>query len=140
MKVLYAATDQIIPGRTGGSVHTLEVARGLAARGHEVHAISKLVPGSKSREERDGFTLHRISWSPAHRFFRFRALGGVLKILDDVRPEVLMERYYNFGGEVIRAAHLRGVPSLLDVNSPAVDTPGSLKSVLDALTKELRNL
>ena len=43
-----------------------------------------------------------------------------------------MERYYNFGGEGIAAAARRGIPSLLEVNSPVVDHPGSLKAALDA--------
>jgi glycosyltransferase involved in cell wall biosynthesis len=44
-----------------------------------------------------------------------------------------MERYYNFGGEGIRTAAARGLPSLLEVNSPVVDHPGSLKAALDRL-------
>jgi glycosyltransferase involved in cell wall biosynthesis len=51
-----------------------------------------------------------------------------------MQPHVVMERYYNFGGEGIAVAGTRGIPSLLEVNSPLVDHPGSLKGALDALT------
>lgn len=125
------ASDQQVPGRTGGSVHVLEVARGLAARGHEVHAVIWRASGLADREIREGVAWHRIRWVPPHRLFRFRARGVVGRIADAVRPDAVMERYYNFGGEGIRAAAERGLPSLLEVNSPVVDHPGSLKAGLD---------
>ena len=134
MRVLYVAPDQVVPGRTGGSVHVLEVARGLAARGHEVHAVVHRNPGSPDREDQDGVNWHRIDWSPPHRLFRFRARKAVAAIARSVRPDVLIERYYNFGGEGVRAAAGLDIPSLLEVNSPVVDHPGSLKGVLDGLT------
>jgi glycosyltransferase involved in cell wall biosynthesis len=140
MRILYVASDQVVPGRTGGSVHVLEVARGLAARGHEVHAVVHRNPGSPDREDRDGVRWHRVEWSPPQRVFRFRARKAVAAIARTVRPEVVIERYYNFGGEGIRAAAGLDVPSLLEVNSPVVDHPGSLKGVLDglALVRPLR--
>ena len=39
MKILYAASDQTVPGTKGGSVHVAAVAEGLAALGHEVHVL-----------------------------------------------------------------------------------------------------
>jgi glycosyltransferase involved in cell wall biosynthesis len=116
MRILYVASDQVVPGRTGGSVHVLEVARGLAARGHEVHAVVHRNPGSPDREDRDGVRWHRVEWSPPQRVFRFRARKAVAAIARTVRPEVVIERYYNFGGEGIRAAAGLDVPSLLEVN------------------------
>ena len=140
MRILYVASDQVVPGRTGGSVHVLEVARGLAARGHEVHAVVHRHPGAPDREVRDAVDWHRIEWTPDHRLFRFRARAAVERIAAEVAPAALMERYYNFGGEGIRTAGARGLPSLLEVNSPVVDHPGSLKALLDrlALVRPLR--
>jgi glycosyltransferase involved in cell wall biosynthesis len=134
------ATDQRVPGRTGGSVHVLEVARGLAQRGHEVHAVVHREAGVPDREERDGVWWHRVAWRPDHRLFRARARPAVESVLATVRPQAVMERYYNFGGEGILAAAAAGIPSLLEVNSPAVDHPGSLKAALDrlALVRPLR--
>ena len=133
MRILYVASDQVVPGRTGGSVHVLEVARGLAARGHEVHAVVHRSPGVPDIEARDGVRWHRIAWRPSLRMFRFRAFEAVARIAAAFPPDAVMERYYNFGGEGIAVARARDVPSLLEVNSPAVDHPGSLKGLLDAL-------
>src|SRR2546425_7929043 len=140
MRIVYVASDQNVPGRPGGSVHVLEVARGLAGRGHEVHAVVHRDAGVPDEEERDGVRWHRISWRPGHRLFRFRARAAVERIIDSVEPQAVMERYYNFGGEGILAAEKAGIPSLLEVNSPAVDHPGSLKAALDAaaLVRPLR--
>jgi starch synthase len=131
VRILYVASDQTVPGATGGSVHVLEVARGLAARGHDVHAVV-WADGQRARAEDGGVVWHRVGWAPSHRFFRFRARPAVEAIVDEFRPEAVMERYYNFGGEGVRSAARRGIPSLLEVNSPVVDHPGSLKAALDA--------
>jgi glycosyltransferase involved in cell wall biosynthesis len=133
VRILYAASDQVVPGATGGSVHVLEVARGLAARGHEVHAVVRRREGEPEREERDGVSWHRIHWTPPHRFFRFRARAAVERLAAQIAPDVVIERYYNFGGEGVLAAVARRIPSLLEVNSPIVDHPGSRKALLDAL-------
>lgn len=131
MRVLYVASDQTLPGETGGSVHVHEVSRALAARGHEVHAVVDARGGATGQG--DGYRIHRISWTPHHRFFRFRARRHIATLISGIRPDVLMERYYNFGGEGVLAAAAAGVPSLLEVNSPVVDHRGSLKAALDAL-------
>ena len=127
------ASDQVVPGRTGGSVHVLEVARGLAARGHDVHAVVRRPAGAPEREESEGVVWHRIQWWPPFRALRFRARSAVEMVADQARPDVVIERYYNFGGEGLAAAAARRLPSLLEVNSPVVDHPRSLKAALDAL-------
>jgi glycosyltransferase involved in cell wall biosynthesis len=131
--VLYVATDQVVPGATGGSVHVLEVARGLARRGHVVHVVVKDADGRPAEETgADGVVWHRVRWTPPSRFFRFRAREAVARIAEAVRPAAVMERYYNFGGEGVDVAAARGVPAVLEVNSPVVDHPGSAKALLDA--------
>lgn len=133
MRILYVASDQKLPGTTGGSVHVLEVARGLAARGHEVHAVVERETGRPDLERTGAVHIHRLSWRPRHRLFRFRAAQAVERLAREVQPRVVIERYYNFGGEGIRTAARLGLPSLLEVNSPVIDHPGSLKALLDAL-------
>ena len=39
MRILYCAIDQRVPGTLGGSTHVRAVAEGLAALGHDVHAL-----------------------------------------------------------------------------------------------------
>jgi starch synthase len=134
LKILYVASDQVVPGHTGGSVHVWEVAGGLASRGHEVHAVVTQRGDAPRQETRGGVVWHRVSWWPRGRLFRFRAQGEVARIAHDVHPDVVMERYYNFGGEGVAVAARRGIPALLEVNSPIRDHPGSLKRSLDALT------
>ena len=125
MRILYVASDQLVPGHTGGSVHVLEVAQGLASRGHEVHAVIHAQPPAPAEERIGDASFHRVAWSPDHRFFRFRAEGVVESLLARTQADAVLERYYNFGGEGVRAAARRGRPVVLEVNSPVVDHPGS---------------
>lgn len=126
------ASDQVVPGPTGGSVHVLEVARGLAARGHEMHVVIHRSEGLPETQDEGRVHWHRIAWTPAARYFRFRARPVVERLARATQPDVVMERYYNFGGEGVRTATRLGLPSLLEVNSPVVDHPGSPKAWLDA--------
>ena len=130
MKLLYVASDQRVPGKTGGSVHVEEVARGLAARGHEVHVLA-LAGDRRTNGAVPPFELHPSGLAFEHRFFRWTAKRRVEELLEKLGIEAVMERYYNFGGEGVRAAHAREIPSLLEVNSPIKEHPGSLKSALD---------
>jgi SAM-dependent methyltransferase len=102
VRILYVACDQVVPGSTGGSVHVLEVARGLAARGHELHVAVSARSGAPP--DLPGVRWHRVSWTPPSRFFRFRAQGAVEALLRETRAQAVMERYYNFGGEGVGAA------------------------------------
>jgi starch synthase len=130
MRILYAAIDQTVPGTRGGSVHVQAVAEGLGALGHEVHVL--VTPG-------DGpFPEGRVRWRPlgpplgAHqlRWLRSRTVG---RIVDELRPDVIMERYYNFGGEAIPHAPRIGALPVLEVNAPVIDYPGSPKALIDRL-------
>ncbi len=107
-----------------------EVARGLAARGHEVHVLA-LAGERRTNGAVMPFELHPSRLPFDHRFFRWTARRRVEKLIDELGIEAVMERYYNFGGEGVRAAHARRIPSLLEVNSPIREHPGSLKNALD---------
>ena len=130
MKLLYVASDQRVPGRTGGSVHVEEVARGLAERGHEVHVLA-LAGERRTNGALSPYELHPSRLPFESRWFRWTLRRQVEALLSELGIEAVMERYYNFGGEGVRAAYARGIPSLLEVNSPILDHPGSLKRVLD---------
>jgi alpha-maltose-1-phosphate synthase len=128
VKILYCAIDQTVPGTTGGSVHVTAVAQGLAALGHEVHVL--VSPG-------DGlFPAGSVRWiamSPPFRAnqLRWTRTPAVRRIVRTLTPDVVMERYYNFGGEGITAAGATGARTILEVNSPVLDYAGSPKARLD---------
>jgi glycosyltransferase involved in cell wall biosynthesis len=62
---------------------------------------------------------------------RLLRAGDVRRLAQAIRPDAIMERYHNFGGEGIRAAtRLRSV-AVLEVNAPVIDYPGSTKALLD---------
>jgi glycosyltransferase involved in cell wall biosynthesis len=128
MKILYCAIDQTVPGTKGGSVHVRAVAEGLAARGHDVTVL--VAPGD------GGWPAGPVRWlamtpplgAPQLRWARARA---VRRIADILRPDVVIERYYNFGGEGIGAAAAVDATAVLEVNAPVIDHPGSFKALLD---------
>lgn len=128
MKILYAALDQRVPGTRGGSIHVRAVADGLAALGHEVHVLAEQGAG--------GFPAGAVHWREGRpplgrRELRWMRAGRVLAIARQVRADAVIERYYNFGGEGMRAAKRLGIPAMLEVNAPVIDYPGSPKRRLD---------
>ncbi|MGE0702358.1 MAG: glycosyltransferase family 4 protein [Vicinamibacterales bacterium] len=129
MRILYAAIDQMVPGSHGGAVHVTSVAEGLAARGHEVHALVTRPSGRNDSNE----GVHWHAMAPALGLRQLRALraGAVTRLADEIKPDVIMERYYNFGGEGILAARRLGIFSVLEVNAPVIDYAGSPKALLD---------
>jgi len=128
VKILYVAQDQRVPGTTGGSVHVTGVAEGLAALGHDVDVLTG--PG-------DGpFPKGAVQWHAMAPPFGIRHLrtlrtSAVRRLAYRLGAEVIMERYHNFGGEGIRAAHAVGALAVLEVNAPVIDYPGSPKAWID---------
>ena len=62
------------------------------------------------------------------RLLRSRA---VRRLARTIRPDVIIERYHNFGGEGALAAKATGARFALEVNAPVIDYPGSPKAALD---------
>ncbi|MAG70455.1 MAG: glycosyltransferase WbuB [Acidobacteria bacterium] len=128
MRILYTAIDQPVPGMTGGSVHVSQVASGLAALGHDVHAV--VAPGSGLPPEGP---VHWHSLRPplGRRQLRWMRARRVTELARSLGTDVVIERYYNFGGEGVRAASATGALMVLEVNAPVIDYPGSPKSWID---------
>ncbi len=127
MRILYSAIDQTVPGTTGGSVHVTAVAEGLAAIGHEVHVL--VAPGG-------AFPPGPVRWIAMTAPFGLKQLrwaraGAVRRIAERIRPDAIIERYYNFGGEAITAAAGVHATAVLEVNAPVIDHAGSPKARLD---------
>lgn len=128
MRVLYCAIDQCVPGTTGGSVHVEAVATGLARRGHDVHVLVGRGDGP--------FPAGTVHWIPmrpplGRRELRFLRAGAVARLARHLQPDVVIERYYNFGGEGIGAAVASDSLAVLEVNAPVIDYAGSPKAWLD---------
>jgi glycosyltransferase involved in cell wall biosynthesis len=127
MRILYAALDQTVPGTLGGSVHVQAVAEGLAALGHDVHVAT--TPGGAWPDGR--VTWHAMSPPLGLATLRWTRCGRLARLARRIGAAVVMERYYNFGGEGVLAAHRLGLPAVLEVNAPVIDYPGSAKAKLD---------
>src|SRR4029077_2834369 len=118
MKILYSAIDQTVPGTKGGSVHVAAVAEGLAALGHEVTALITAGPGSPRAST--------VRWVPLPPPFgsthlRWARAGAVTRLATALRPDAIIERYHNFGGEALAAAGPLNAVAVLEVNAPVID-------------------
>lgn len=129
MKILYAATDQDLASVHGGTIHINAVAQELTRHGNEVHLLVQ----QNDRQKLIASEVKVHGLKRTHRFLLWTAGSEIQKIISDVHPEVVIERYYNFAGEAILRAKSSGIPTVLEVNSPMIEYPGSTKSKLDFL-------
>ncbi|MEO8286468.1 MAG: glycosyltransferase family 4 protein [Chloroflexota bacterium] len=129
MRILYVASAIDAGGGSGGATHVSEVACGLRALGHEVAVIARpdLSGEAQSRLE-CGVPLRTVKW---RKELAMLAAPRVQRAIKAFRPQVVMERFYNFAGAGVLGAHRAGLPVLLEVNAPMIDPPGSLKSKVD---------
>jgi starch synthase len=136
MKVLYVASGIPVPGALGGSTHAYEVARGLARLGHEVHLVcasregwAGLAPFARPVSSlHDGFHLHQ---QDVPKGITLLGLWPLLRLARAIRPDVIIERYYNFAGCGVIAARRMGLPCMLEVNALIVDPPEVRKRRID---------
>jgi alpha-maltose-1-phosphate synthase len=136
LKLLYIASGIPVPGTLGGSTHTLEVARGLAARGHTLHVVACSRegwggPASFARPIStlyDGIHLHHLDIPKSATLLGAPLVGRLARAL---APDLIMERYYNFAGAGIWAARRMGIPTILEVNALIIDPPQVFKRRLD---------
>lgn len=133
MKILYSAVGTPIPGTHGGSIHVLELCRALSRRGHEVH-LAALRSSGGADGDLDGVVLHPLRRLLPVTLLEWTARRPLRRLVDTLQPDVVVERFYTFGGAALTAAHAAGVPAVLEINSPARDYPGSLRDTLDKLT------
>ncbi len=138
MRILYVAAGIPIPGNYGGSTHTLEVARGLLARGHAVQVVAAHRAGWSGlraclRVGRDTVEGVPVAYVDIPKGLSFLGIPHVGRLVRAFRPDVVMERYYNFAGAGMYWAHRLGLPSVLEVNALIVDPPGERKRRLDDL-------
>ncbi len=127
MKIIYAATDQDLASFHGGTIHVCAVTSEMLRQGHEVHLIIQKSVATPSLPT--GCIVHTIP--QISRYLLWKTGKQIQALLEEIRPDVVIERYYNFAGETILRAKTSGIPSILEVNSPMIEYPGSLKSKVD---------
>ena len=110
-----------MPGTLGGSVHVQAVAEGL--RGDGPRGARAVTRGEAAVAARAG-ALARCRGAGGRRSFAcwWRARYGALA--RTVEPDLVLERYHNFGGEGMLAARPPARESVLEVNAPVIDYPG----------------
>jgi glycosyltransferase involved in cell wall biosynthesis len=101
----------------------------LAQLGHEVHVLV--------REGDGGFPPGQVTWHAVGAPFgrahlRLLRTATVRRAASTILPDIVIERYHNFGGEGAMAARAVGARYVLEVNAPVIDHPGSRKASVDA--------
>ena len=137
LRILYVTTGIPIPGSHGGSVHTIELARGLVRRGHELHLVAQAGEPGTTAETADwlqGIRLYPVRPWLAMDQLQWTARKQVRRIAERVGPEIVIERFHAFGGTGLLAARALGVPAVAEVHTPARPYPGSWRDRLDALS------
>lgn len=77
-----------------------------------------------------GANFHRLSFGKRAGLLYYPA---VRRLVRQLHPDIIMERYYNLAGAgILTAAHLH-IPSILEINAPIVDPPSSRKSRIDRI-------
>lgn len=129
MRILYCALAVALDGAHGGATHVAEVTNGLHALGHDLWVIGRGNPAQPPRHLHASVTVMQpppmLGWA---------MMPTVQRAIRRFKPDVVMERFYTFAGDGILAAHYKGLPTLLEVNAPVMDPPGSRKDWLDRLT------
>ncbi|NJO84546.1 MAG: glycosyltransferase family 4 protein [Blastochloris sp.] len=135
MNILYVACGIPLPGRLGGSTHTFEVARGLVARGHTVHVVacSREGWGGPAPFARPVSSIYQVFTCTISIFQEclIARRAAIARLTRAIRPDIIIERYYNFAGGGILAARKLGVPAILEVNALIIDPPEVFKRRLD---------
>jgi glycosyltransferase involved in cell wall biosynthesis len=120
MRVAVVCTDPGIPvfGTKGASVHLQAVLRELLAVGSEVHVLSPRLEG----QPLPGLHLHPLPPVTGRDAGRERSAqatdAAAAAVLDRVAPDLVYERYSLWGRTATCWAHVRRVPSVLEVNAP----------------------
>jgi glycosyltransferase involved in cell wall biosynthesis len=97
-------------------------------------ALPGATADGRARSDLDGVVLHPLRRVLPARLLEWTATWALERLAREVSPDVVVERFYTFGGGALRAAHKLGIPTALEVNSPARPYPGSIRDQLDRLT------
>jgi glycosyltransferase involved in cell wall biosynthesis len=119
LRIVYFSNEDV-PASHAGAVHTWEVARGLARRGHDVTLATAAAPGLAAGEKREGVSIFRRRSRLAGVKSNLRA-APLLARLWPRRWDVVMERYLTLNGLGYLFAAAKGLPYYLEVNGPHLE-------------------
>ena len=103
-------------------MHVAAVAEGLAALGHEVHGARHA--GRRRSRGRRGVRWIAMPPPLGSPHLRWPRAGAIARLARGIRPDAIIERYYNFGGEGDSSPRRDSARSaVLEVNAPVVDSP-----------------
>ena len=127
MRVTYVCADPGVPvfGSKGASVHVQEVLRAFVRRGDDVDLVC-VRRGGTAPAGLEGVAVHEVADD--------RAVGEALAAGGRAvgPPDLVYERYSLTGRAGMLHAVDRGVPSVLEVNSPLIDEQRRYRGVVDA--------
>jgi len=135
VRILYVAGAVVAPGSHGGATHVLEVASELSKLGHELHVVcrrEKDQPARLTLPVEGGLPIefYRVRLPQYLNLLSYPWLARLAKVL---KPDLVMERYYNLAGAGMIYARRHRLPSILEVNALMVDPPGTKKFLVDKL-------
>jgi glycosyltransferase involved in cell wall biosynthesis len=109
--------DTFPPDINGASHFGDRLARGLVARGHDVHVLCPATDARDTTETQDGVTLHRVASrrTPFHPTFRiclpWHAFRAAQSVVDRIQPDVVhVQAHFLLGRGLVRAAESGGIP------------------------------
>lgn len=131
--------NNFFPPRVGGSSHLSDaLARGYAARGHDVLVVTAAYQDAPATEERDGLRIVRLPavMLPETKFAvsfdisfasRPSLRGELARLLDDFRPDVIHQhgQFMDLTWATGAYARRRGIPVLLSVHT-RLENPAAL--------------
>jgi glycosyltransferase involved in cell wall biosynthesis len=137
--VRIVVTNNFYPPRVGGSSHLSDaLAKGYAARGHDVLVVTAAYQNAPEQEERDGLRIVRLPavMLPETRFavsfdISFASRPGLpralRRLLDDFAPDVIHQhgQFFDLTWASGAYARKRRVPTLLSVHT-RLENPAAL--------------
>jgi glycosyltransferase involved in cell wall biosynthesis len=118
LRILISA-DTFPPDVNGAAHFADRLARGLAARGHDVHVVCPANTPKPTVVSDGQITVHRIKslGTPFHPSFRicapWQASRAAPALFDQIQPDVVhVQSHFSIGRAVLTTAHERGIPAI----------------------------
>jgi glycosyltransferase involved in cell wall biosynthesis len=117
-RILISA-DTFPPDVNGAAHFADRLARGLAARGYDVHVVCPSDTAKATTRSAGPITVHRVAslGTPFHPTFRIctprQAGRAIPELFDRLRPDVVhVQSHFSIGRAVLKAARRGGVPAI----------------------------